>query len=101
MLSQQDNNDHLATPATGGGGGTGSGTGGGGGVIPRKTYLRSVSWTDRSPTKPISSSRPQLHNNNSKARSCLPPLRPLSITRRPAEEWPTAGSDDLGVWPNP
>ncbi|CBI33014.3 unnamed protein product, partial [Vitis vinifera] len=28
-------------------------------------------------------------------RSCLPPLQPLSISRRNAEEWPRAGSDDL------
>ncbi|KDP26678.1 hypothetical protein JCGZ_17836 [Jatropha curcas] len=66
------------------------------GGIPRKSYLRSVSWSDRSPTKP--NPRPQ---TNSKARSCLPPLQPLSITRRSVEEWPKAGSDDLGVWPNP
>ncbi|XVF02581.1 hypothetical protein REPUB_Repub04eG0187000 [Reevesia pubescens] len=59
----------------------------------RKQYLRSVSWTDRSPTKP-NPKPPQ----NTKGRSCLPPL---SITRRPVEEWPKAGSDDLGVWPNP
>ncbi|PON64281.1 Atypical dual specificity phosphatase, subfamily A [Parasponia andersonii] len=65
----------------------------------RKRYLRSVSWTDRSPTKPANSNpRPQA---NSKARSCLPPLQPLSITRRNVEEWPRAGSDDLGVWPHP
>nr|GMD16627.1 protein-tyrosine-phosphatase MKP1-like [Ipomoea batatas] len=37
---------------------------------------------------------------NSKARACLPPLQPLSISRPKAEEWPSAGSDDLGVWPN-
>lgn len=68
----------------------------------RKTYFRSVSWTDRSPSKRNQTlnpnPRPQL---NSKARSCLPPLQPLSITRRNVEEWPKAGSDDLGVWPNP
>ncbi|KAK9019442.1 hypothetical protein V6N11_053966 [Hibiscus sabdariffa] len=38
---------------------------------------------------------------NSKARSCLPPLQPLSIARRSLEEWPKAGSDDLGEWPQP
>ncbi|XP_022776189.1 protein-tyrosine-phosphatase MKP1-like [Durio zibethinus] len=59
----------------------------------RKPYIRSVSWTDRSPTEP-NPKPPQ----NTKGRSCLPPL---SITRRPVEEWPKAGSDDLGVWPNP
>ncbi|CAI9785126.1 unnamed protein product [Fraxinus pennsylvanica] len=62
----------------------------------RKTYSRSVSWSDRSPRKP--NYRPQW---NSKARACLPPLHPLSITRPSIEEWPRAGSDDLGIWPNP
>ncbi|KAL7149175.1 hypothetical protein ABFS83_05G022300 [Erythranthe nasuta] len=61
-----------------------------------KTYSRSVSWTERPPRK--SNSNPQW---NSKARACLPPLQPLSITRPSIEEWPKAGSDDLGVWPNP
>ncbi|CAK9176010.1 unnamed protein product [Ilex paraguariensis] len=60
----------------------------------QRTYSRSVSWTDRSPRK--STSRPQW---NSKARGCLPPLQPLSITRVNVEEWPKAGSDDLGIWP--
>ncbi|KAL0364238.1 UNVERIFIED_CONTAM: Protein-tyrosine-phosphatase MKP1 [Sesamum angustifolium] len=61
-----------------------------------KTYSRSVSWTERPPRK--SASKPQW---NSKARACLPPLQPLSIIRPSIEEWPRAGSDDLGVWPNP
>ncbi|GAB2276656.1 hypothetical protein Dimus_011373 [Dionaea muscipula] len=38
---------------------------------------------------------------NSKARSCLPPLQPLSISRRSLDEWPRAGSDDIGEWPGP
>lgn len=38
---------------------------------------------------------------NSKARSCLPPLQPLSIARRSLEEWPKASSDDIGEWPQP
>ncbi|KAL4570150.1 hypothetical protein LXL04_025801 [Taraxacum kok-saghyz] len=46
-----------------------------------KIYSRSVSWAG-------------------KARACLPPLQPLSVSRPKAEEWPRAGSDDLGVWPN-
>ncbi|KAK4777828.1 hypothetical protein SAY87_018015 [Trapa incisa] len=66
---------------------------------PRKAYLRSVSWTDRSPSRP-SHPCPRVPPNNSKARLCLPPLQPLSISRATAEEWPKAGSDDLGVWPN-
>lgn len=65
----------------------------------RRTYLRSVSWTDRSPNKP-SLCYPRAQPNT-KARSCLPPLQPLSISRRNVEEWPMAGSDDLGVWPQP
>ncbi|KAM0961998.1 hypothetical protein ACFX2I_021184 [Malus domestica] len=65
----------------------------------RKTYLRSVSWSDRSPSKPNNPyPRPQL---NTKVRSCLPPLQPLSIARNTVKEWPRAGSDDLGVWPQP
>ncbi|XP_065873572.1 protein-tyrosine-phosphatase MKP1-like [Euphorbia lathyris] len=86
MLGQKDNNNDCLSSAVPGG-------------VPRKNknYLRSVSWSDRSPSKPI----PRPHQPNSKARSCLPPLQPLSIAHRPIEEWPTAGSDDLGVWPNP
>ncbi|PIA38923.1 hypothetical protein AQUCO_02700246v1 [Aquilegia coerulea] len=38
---------------------------------------------------------------NSKIRSCLPPLQPLSIARRSLDEWPKAGSDDVGEWPQP
>lgn len=68
------------------------------GVGTRRAYLRSVSWTDRSPSNPNPLPQP---NTNTKARSCLPPLQPLSISRRSVEEWPRAGSDDLGVWPHP
>ncbi|KAK7273094.1 hypothetical protein RIF29_14140 [Crotalaria pallida] len=38
---------------------------------------------------------------SSKARSCLPPLQPLSIARRSFDEWPKASSDDIGEWPQP
>ncbi|KAF8395063.1 hypothetical protein HHK36_019003 [Tetracentron sinense] len=38
---------------------------------------------------------------NCKARACLPPLQPLSIARRSLDEWPEAGSDDVGEWPLP
>ncbi|KAL8201333.1 hypothetical protein R6Q57_012672 [Mikania cordata] len=48
----------------------------------RKIYSRSVSWAA------------------GKARASLPPLQPLSVSRPRAEEWPRAGSDDLGVWPS-
>ncbi|KAI4368469.1 hypothetical protein MLD38_017025 [Melastoma candidum] len=59
----------------------------------RRKYLRSASWTDRSPTKP----EPRLPPSSNRARAFLPPL---SISKRTGEEWPRAGSDDLGVWPN-
>lgn len=78
MLGEEDNKDLLAGAA-------------------RRRYLRSVSWTDRSPNKASTNSNPR-SQTNTKARSFLPPL---SITRRHVEEWPRAGSDDLGVWPNP
>lgn len=64
----------------------------------KTTYMRSMSWSDRSPSKPNPYPKPQL---NSKARSCLPPLQPLSIAKSNVKEWPKAGSDDLGVWPQP
>ncbi|XP_047332671.1 protein-tyrosine-phosphatase MKP1-like [Impatiens glandulifera] len=60
----------------------------------RKAYLRSVSWTDRSPRAP--NPKPQ---RTGKGRMCLPSLPPLSISRPNCEDWPTAGSDDLGIWP--
>ncbi|KAL5552773.1 hypothetical protein UlMin_040174 [Ulmus minor] len=65
------------------------------GASSRKTYLRSVSWSDRSPSKPSCNPRPQ---TNSKSRALLPPL---SIARPNVAEWPRAGSDDLGIWPHP
>ncbi|KAL0327310.1 UNVERIFIED_CONTAM: Protein-tyrosine-phosphatase MKP1 [Sesamum angustifolium] len=60
------------------------------------TYSRSMSWTEGPPRK--SNPKPLW---NSKARACLPPLQPLSVVRPSFEEWPRAGSDDLGIWPNP
>lgn len=41
---------------------------------------------------------PRTHHNF-KTRACLPPLQPLSIARRSLDEWPKAGSDDVGEWP--
>lgn len=61
-----------------------------------RAFLRSVSWSDRSPNKP-NPTYPRAQPGT-KNRSCLPPL---SISRRNVEEWPKAGSDDLGVWPQP
>ncbi|XP_073281569.1 protein-tyrosine-phosphatase MKP1-like [Primulina huaijiensis] len=61
-----------------------------------KTYSRSISLIECPPKK--SNSKPQW---NSKARACLPPLQPLSITRPTSDEWPRAGLDDLGIWLNP
>ncbi|KAL8550583.1 hypothetical protein ACS0TY_009130 [Phlomoides rotata] len=63
-----------------------------------KTYSRSVSWTERSPRKSDPIPNPRW---NRKARACLPPLQPLSIARPSIEQWPRAGSDDLGIWPHP
>ncbi|CAN8254526.1 unnamed protein product [Cochlearia groenlandica] len=51
----------------------------------------------RCPAPPLT---PRSHHN-SKARACLPPLQPLSISRRSLDEWPKAGSDDVGEWPHP
>ncbi|KAG6573690.1 Protein-tyrosine-phosphatase MKP1, partial [Cucurbita argyrosperma subsp. sororia] len=66
----------------------------------RNAFFRSVSWSERSPSKPRDNR--SLVSNSNKARFCvLPPLQPLSISRRSVEEWPPAGCDDLGVWPNP
>ncbi|KAK9090294.1 hypothetical protein Sjap_023471 [Stephania japonica] len=59
---------------------------------PIPTFWRSVSWTERSPSNPNPRSQP-----GGKPRSCLPPL---SISRRRVEEWPQAGSDDIGEWAN-
>ncbi|KAK6933241.1 Dual specificity phosphatase, catalytic domain [Dillenia turbinata] len=94
----------------------------------RKTYWRSASWSlSRSPShvpeveeeKNSADSNCNVVNNsgqsrrfppppltpgsqgNCKARSCLPPLQPLSIARRSLDEWPKASSDDIGEWPNP
>lgn len=53
--------------------------------------------TRRFPPPPLTPRSQQ----NCKARSCLPPLQPLSIARRSLDEWPKAGSDDLGEWPQP
>uniref|UniRef100_A0A7N0V3N7 Uncharacterized protein n=1 Tax=Kalanchoe fedtschenkoi TaxID=63787 RepID=A0A7N0V3N7_KALFE len=43
---------------------------------------------------------PRAHTS-SKSRACLPPLQPLSIARRSLDEWPRAGSDDIGEWLQP
>ncbi|XP_057476758.1 protein-tyrosine-phosphatase MKP1-like [Actinidia eriantha] len=110
-----------------GSGDGGSGLGSRGlGQVPetRKMYWRSSSWSSSR------SSLPPLHTDNDKdgvdlnginggqsrrfpapltprsqqnckARSCLPPLQPLAISRRSLDEWPKAGSDDVGEWPVP
>ncbi|XP_022746182.1 protein-tyrosine-phosphatase MKP1-like [Durio zibethinus] len=57
-----------------------------------------IGQTRRFPPPPPLTPRSQ---QNCKARSCLPPLQPLSIARRSLDEWPMAGSDDLGEWPQP
>ncbi|KAK4760481.1 hypothetical protein SAY87_005374 [Trapa incisa] len=58
---------------------------------------------DREKPPPPSTPNPsstQAPLNNRKARMCLPPLQPLSVSRGNLDEWPKAGPDDLGVWPN-
>lgn len=117
--------DDAASSCGGGGGG-----GGGGSREPcqvsdaRKTYWRSASWSSsRSTLPPLNTDNdkdgldPNGNNcvqgrrlpvpltprsqQNCKARSCLPPLQPLAISRRSLDEWPKAGSDDVGEWPVP
>lgn len=86
----------------------------------RKTFWRSASWSSsrtaqQNPGEEANNcsdsngnggqSRrypaPLTPRSQHKARSCLPPLQPLSITRRSLDEWPKAGSDDVGEWPQP
>ncbi|XP_072975163.1 protein-tyrosine-phosphatase MKP1-like isoform X1 [Typha angustifolia] len=85
----------------------------------RKTFWRSASWSS-SRTSGVESSKEEEKSSSgngklrrcpappltprsmsSKARSSLPPLQPLAIARRSLDEWPKAGSDDLGEWPQP
>lgn len=85
----------------------------------RKAYWRSQSWSASRSTievdSVVSSEKKNLFGilksgappltprsqQNCKARSCLPPLQPLSIARRSVDEWPNAGSDDVGEWAQP
>ncbi|GJM94392.1 hypothetical protein PR202_ga11032 [Eleusine coracana subsp. coracana] len=91
----------------------------GGGVGAGRKFWRSASWSEpraaagpppdgapgtgtggqgrRVPPPPPLTPR-SLSNKN---RNNLPPLQPLAITRRSLDEWPKAGSDDVGEWPNP
>lgn len=89
----------------------------------RRMYWRSASWSSsRTSLPPLNPDSEKDHSNlngsnngapgrksagpltprsqhSFKARSCLPPLQPLSIARRSLDEWPKAGSDDIGEWP--
>lgn len=90
----------------------------------RKNFWRSASWsssrTTLPPLNPDSNDGDSVDQNgnngghrrfpapltprsqqNWKSRSSLPPLQPLSIARRSLDEWPKAGSDDVGEWPLP
>ncbi|KAE9587785.1 hypothetical protein Lal_00022073 [Lupinus albus] len=68
-------------------------------AAPNRTYSHSFSWTHNFPNS-HNNHKPQ--KNTSKSRSSLlPPLQPLSINKPSVEEWPSAGCDDLGVWPIP
>ncbi|KAJ6834624.1 protein-tyrosine-phosphatase MKP1 isoform X1 [Iris pallida] len=81
----------------------------------QKTYWRSASWSSSrsdvasllpDPSKPPSTGHPHHRSGlpnppltpRSKPRSSL--LPPLSIARRPLDDWPKPGSDDLGLWPH-
>lgn len=71
-----------------------------------RKFWRSASWSAsraaeaEAPPLPPRLAPPPL-TPRSKGRACLPPLQPLAITRRSLDEWPKAGSDDVGEWPNP
>ncbi|KAG1371650.1 protein-tyrosine-phosphatase MKP1 [Cocos nucifera] len=86
----------------------------------RKTFWRSASWSSSRTSAPDRSSCSTEEKNSTngpfrrcppppltprsqsgKARSCLPPLQPLSITRRSWEDWPKPSCDDVGEWPQP
>lgn len=92
----------------------------------RKTFWRSVSWSSSrsAPASPATCNHadvkssfrlpaevPNITNRGppltprsqqlNKVRSALPPLQPLSIARRSLDEWPKAGSDDIGEWLTP
>ncbi|XP_059317652.1 protein-tyrosine-phosphatase MKP1 [Lycium ferocissimum] len=84
----------------------------------RRMYWRSASWSssrtslpplnpdiEKDGLDPNGSSncsqgrrQPLTPRSSFKARSCLPPLQPLAIARRSLDEWPRAGSDDIGEW---
>ncbi|KAK7247376.1 hypothetical protein RIF29_42258 [Crotalaria pallida] len=64
----------------------------------RRTYSRSVSWTDRASAV---NRKPPVPGGSNRPRSLLASLQPLAINKRSVQEWPSAGSDDLGVWPLP
>nr|XP_010937716.1 protein-tyrosine-phosphatase MKP1 [Elaeis guineensis] len=86
----------------------------------RKIFWRSASWSSSRTSAPDRSSCSTEEKNSTnapfrrcppppltprsqsgKARSCLPPLQPLSIARRSLEDWPDASSDDVGEWLQP
>lgn len=113
--------DDLA--ASDGAGGSGGGSSGPcPAPVPRKQYWRSASWStsrtmlppqdpigEKDDTDPIGTNGggrcrfnvPLTPRTQGKARSLLPPLQPLAISRRSLDEWPKAGSDDVGEWPLP
>lgn len=83
----------------------------------RKMYWRSASWSSSHvslpPLNPDSVRDTSDPSNNGQTRRCPVPLTPrsnskgrsflppLSIARRSLDEWPRAGSDDVGEWPIP
>ncbi|KAJ3676648.1 hypothetical protein LUZ60_004060 [Juncus effusus] len=86
-------------------------------VSGRRTFWRSASWSASRTLDPNQSEDDKCQQSNNpsrrcpaqpltprslsvKNRSCLPPLQPLFIAKPSLDEWPKAGSDDLGEWPN-
>lgn len=111
--------DPAASDGAGGSGGGSSGPCPA--PVPRKQYWRSASWSasrtmlppdpngEKDGTDPNGGNVggrcrfnvPLTPRTQGKARSLLPPLQPLAISRRSLDEWPKAGSDDVGEWPLP
>ncbi|KAD5961997.1 hypothetical protein E3N88_13470 [Mikania micrantha] len=110
MLGKEDG-------STSDGGNVGGNDGDGGN---RKMYWRSASWSSSRPSlpplNPVNEKDldPNGRNSNNCNKRLFPPLLtprsnsknrsllpPLSIVRRSLDEWPKAGSDDVGEWPLP
>ncbi|KAE8712109.1 Protein-tyrosine-phosphatase MKP1 [Hibiscus syriacus] len=67
----------------------------------RKMFWRSASWSASRTGLQIPEAGKDLGADPSNNGHVCHPLQPLSIARRSLEEWPKAGSDDIGEWPQP